>query len=110
VLKVVMDLLTVRFMDRYMLKPMYLFGFWGFLFLCGSVGFTAWALYMRTRGYFFTATPLPMMAVFSFMTGVICFLMGLLAEMVTRTFHESQNKAIYMVRDTRNLDGKTSAV
>ena len=110
VLKVVMDLLTVRFMDRYMLKPMYLFGFWGFLFLCGSVGFTAWALYMRTRGYFFTATPLPMMAVFSFMTGVICFLMGLLAEMVTRTFHESQNKAIYMVRDTRNLDGKTSAI
>ena len=110
VLKVVMDLLTVRFMDRYMLKPMYLFGFWGFLFLCGSVGFTAWALYMRTRGYFFTATPLPMMAVFSFMTGVICFLMGLLAEMVTRTFHESQNKAIYMVRDTRNLDGKTSVV
>ncbi|MCX6965188.1 MAG: glycosyltransferase family 2 protein [Verrucomicrobia bacterium] len=110
VLKVVMDLLTVRFMDRYMLKPMYLFGFWGFLFLCGSVGFTAWALYMRTRGYFFTATPLPMMAIFSFMTGVICFLMGLLAEMVTRTFHESQNKAIYMVRDTRNLDGKTSAI
>ena len=110
VLKVVMDLLTVRFMDRYMLKPMYLFGFWGFLFLCGSVGFTTWALYMRTRGYFFTQTPLPMMAVFSFMTGVICFLMGLLAEMVTRTFHESQNKAIYMVRDTRNLDGKTSAV
>jgi glycosyltransferase involved in cell wall biosynthesis len=110
VLKVVMDLLTVRFMDRYMLKPMYLFGFWGFLFLCGSLGFTAWALYMRTRGYFFTATPLPMMAVFSFMTGVICFLMGLLAEMVTRTFHESQNKAIYMVRDTRNLDGKTSAL
>ena len=110
VLKVVMDLLTVRFMDRYMLKPMYLFGFWGFLFLCGSLGFTAWALYMRTRGYFFTATPLPMMAVFSFMTGVICFLMGLLAEMVTRTFHESQNKAIYMVRDTRNLDGKTSVI
>jgi len=109
VLKVVMDLLTVRFMDRYMLKPMYLFGFWGFLFLCGSVGFTTWALYMRSRGYFFTQTPLPMMAVFSFMTGVICFLMGLLAEMVTRTFHESQNKSIYLVRETRNLDGKTSA-
>ncbi len=109
VLKVVMDLLTVRFMDRYMLKPMYLFGFWGFLFLVASVGFGVWAIYMRARGYFFTQTPLPMMAVFSFMTGVICFLMGLLAEMVTRTFHESQNKAIYLVRDTRNLDGKTSA-
>ncbi len=109
VLKVLMDLLTVRFMDRYMLKPMYLFGFWGFLFLVAAAGFSAWALYMRTRGYFFTDTPLPMMAVFSFMTGILCILMGLLAEMVTRTFHESQNKSIYLVRDTRNLDGKTFA-
>lgn len=109
VLKVIMDLMTVRFLDRYMLKPMYLFGFWGFLSLVASVGFSVWAVYMRTRGYFFTDTPLPMMAVFAFMTGVICILMGLLAEMITRTFHESQNKAIYMVRDTRNLDGKTSA-
>jgi glycosyltransferase involved in cell wall biosynthesis len=110
VLKVLMDLLTVRFMDRYMLKPMYLFGFWGFLFLVAAGGFSVWALYMRTRGYFFTDTPLPMMAVFSFMTGIICILMGLLAEMVTRTFHESQNKAIYLIRDTRNLDGQTAAV
>jgi len=44
------------------------------------------------------------MAVFSFMTGIICILMGLLAEMVTRTFHESQDKAIYLVRSTRNLE------
>jgi glycosyltransferase involved in cell wall biosynthesis len=109
VLKVIMDLMTVRFLDRYMLKPMYLFGFWGFLSLMASLGFSVWAVYLRTRGYFFTDTPLPMMAVFAFMTGVICILMGLLAEMITRTFHESQNKAIYMVRDTRNLDGKTSA-
>jgi glycosyltransferase involved in cell wall biosynthesis len=109
VLKVVMDLVTVRFMDRYMLKPMYLFGFWGFLFFVAAGGFSVWTLYMRTHGYFFTDTPLPMMAVFSFMTGVICVLMGLLAEMVTRTFHESQDKSTYLVRDTRNLDGKTSA-
>lgn len=108
VLKVLMDLMTVRFLDRYMLKPMYLFGFWGFLSLVASLGFSIWAVYMRTRGYFFTDTPLPMMAVFSFMTGVICILMGLLAEMTTRTFHESQNKAIYLVRKTRNLGGKTS--
>jgi glycosyltransferase involved in cell wall biosynthesis len=107
VLKVLMDLMTVRFLDRYMLKPMYLFGFWGFLSLMASLGFSAWAAYMRTRGYFFSDTPLPMMAVFSFMTGVICILMGLLAEMITRTFHESQNKSIYLVRDTRNLDGIT---
>lgn len=103
VLKVLMDLVTVKFLDKYMLKPMYLFGFWGLVFFVGSVLFTLWTLYMRTRGYFFTSTPLPMMAVFSFMTGMICVLMGLLAEMITRTFHESQNKSIYLVRGTKNI-------
>ena len=109
VLKVLMDLVTVKFLDKYMLKPMYLFGFWGMVFLALSFLFTVWALYMRTQGYFFTSTPLPMMAVFSFMTGVICTLMGLLAEMITRTFHESQNKSIYMVARTCNLEGQPEA-
>ena len=103
VLKVLMDLVTVKFFDKYMLKPMYLFGMWGIAFWVASFLFTFWAFYMRAEGYFFTQTPLPMMAVFSFMTGIICILMGLLAEMITRTFHESQNKAIYMIKETRNL-------
>jgi hypothetical protein len=104
VLKVLLDLVTVKFLDKYMLKPMYLFGVCGMLFFAASVVFAGWMFYMRSLGYFFTATPLPMMVVFSFMTGMICVLMGLLAEMITRTFHESQGKSIYMVRNTRNLD------
>ncbi len=103
VLKVLMDLMTVKFLDKYMLKPMYLFGMCGLAFWGASLLFTFWTFYMRSLGYFFTQTPLPMMAVFSFMTGVICILMGLLAEMTTRTFHESQGKAIYMVKDTKNF-------
>ncbi|MEX1044614.1 MAG: glycosyltransferase family 2 protein [Chthoniobacterales bacterium] len=102
VVKVLFDLLTVKFMDKFMLKPMYLFGFWGLLFFLASGGFSIWTLYMRTHGYFFTDTPLPMMAVFSFMTGIICVLMGLLAEMITRTFYEAQDKPTYLLRATRN--------
>jgi hypothetical protein len=37
------------------------------------------------------------------MTGVLCILMGLLAEMITRTFFESQGKSIYLVKETRNF-------
>lgn len=106
VLKVILDLMTVKFLDKYMMKPMYLFGFWGFIFFLAAAVFVIWALVMRTRGYYFTGTPLPMMAVFSFMTGIICVLMGLLAEMTTRTFHESQNKAIYLVKETKNLPSR----
>ena len=106
VLKVLLDLVTVKFLDKYMLKPMYLFGFCGLIFFTASFFFVVWTFYMRTQGYFVTATPLPMMAVFSFMTGTICVLMGLLAEMITRTFHESQGKSIYIVKKTRNLSGE----
>lgn len=102
VIKVIFDLLTVKFMDKFMLKPMYLFGFWGMLFFFASLVFVIWTFYMRTQGYFFTQTPLPMMAVFSFMTGIICGLMGLLAEMITRTFYEAQNKPTYILRSPRD--------
>ena len=104
VMKVLFDLVTVKFMDKFMLKPMYLFGFWGLIFFAAALGFSVWTFYMRTKGYFFTDTPLPMMAVFSFMTGIICVLMGLLAEMITRTFYEAQDKPIYLLRSTRNFD------
>lgn len=104
VLKVLMDLITVKFLDKFALKPMYLFGF------CGGLSFAVAALFFLLmlylyfyQGYFFISTPLPLLVVFSFMTGVLCFLMGLLAEMVTRTFYESQGKSIYLVSGTRNL-------
>lgn len=106
VLKVILDLVTVKFLDKYMMKPMYLFGFWGFLSFVAALLFVVWTFVMRTRGYYYTQTPLPMMAVFSFMTGIICVLMGLLAEMITRTFHESQNKSIYLVKETRNFPAR----
>jgi glycosyltransferase involved in cell wall biosynthesis len=104
VLKVLFDLLVVKFLDGYALKPMYLFGFCGFLSLLLSFSLAIWAISLRIFfDVFFIKTPLPLMTVFTFMTGIMCILMGLLAEMITRTFYESQNKPIYMIRETRNL-------
>lgn len=105
VLKVVLDLMVVKFLDRHAQKPMYVFGLCGFLMIVASAIFAIWAVLL----YFcaakqLTTTPLPMMTVFSFMTGVICVLMGLLAEMITRTFYESQGKRTYLVRESRNMD------
>lgn len=105
VMKVILDLVTVKFLDKYIMKPMYLFGFWAFVAFASAILFGLWALWMRTRGYYFTQTPLPIMAVSAFTTGILCILMGLLAEMITRTFHESQNKSIYLVKKTRNIPG-----
>jgi len=104
ILKVVLDLAVVKFLDRYAQKPMYVFGGIGMIsFLLSGLG-AAWALYLKFFGdTTLVQTPLPLMVVFTALTGVICLLLGLLAELVTRTYHESQEKDVYIVRDTRNI-------
>jgi glycosyltransferase involved in cell wall biosynthesis len=105
VLKVIADLITVKFLDRYQQKPMYLFGAVGLASWCVSVFSGAYALWRKFgEGESFIKNPLLLLCVLTAMTGVMCVLMGLLAEMVVRTFFESQGKAVYLVRATRNID------
>ncbi len=107
VLKVLADLITVKFLDRFQQKPMYLFGAVGL----GSLGVSCfsgvYALWRKFgEGEPFIKNPLLLLAVLTAMTGMICFLMGLLAEMIVRTFYESQGKSVYLVRATRNVETK----
>ena len=104
VLKVLADLITVKFLDRFQQKPMYLFG---------AVGLMSWAISIFSGGYAlwrkfgenesFIKNPLLLTCVVTAMTGAMCILMGLLAEMIVRTFYESQNKPVYLIRATRNV-------
>jgi hypothetical protein len=64
----------------------------------------AWALYLKFfSDISFVQTPLPLLFVMTAITGAMCILMGLLAELLMRTYHESQHKATYEVRAARNL-------
>ena len=104
VIKVILDLMVVKFLDRHQQKPMYVFGMCGVLSLAASLGFGLWALGLLIFAHKpLITTPVPSFCLLSFMTGVLCILMGLLAEMITRTFFESQGKSIYLVKETRNL-------
>jgi glycosyltransferase involved in cell wall biosynthesis len=104
IFKVVMDLLVVKFLSRYTQKPMYVFGGAGVASLALAVGAALWAVYLKLfENVSFVLTPLPLFMVFFLLTGVICFLMGLLAEMLTRIYHESQGKSTYIVKATRNI-------
>ena len=102
--KVVLDLLVLGFLYRYLQKPMYLFGSTGLIsfFISGISG--AASLYFKYwGGKSFIETPLPTLFAIAFITGCMCLLMGLLAELITRTYHESQQKATYLVARTRNM-------
>ena len=104
ILKVVLDLIVVKFLHRYAMKPMHIFGGFGLLSLFISVVAGAIAVFWRLTGTaYLIQTPLPLLSVMSFITGVMCILMGLLAELITRTYYESQGKMVYLVGETRNL-------
>jgi len=101
-IKVVFDLITIKFMASYQTKPLYLFGWAGLLTFAISLLSTLLAISMKVLSWphhaDFVQTPLPIMAMVTLVLGVQLFLMGLLAEMLVRTYHESQAKPIYAVR------------
>ncbi|MBV8143298.1 MAG: glycosyltransferase family 2 protein [Verrucomicrobia bacterium] len=103
VLKVLLDLLVVKFLDRAAAKPMYVFGGCGIFSLAISLLTFLWMLGLKFNGISFIETPLPLIVVVTFMIAMMCILLGLLAEMITRTFYESQGKTIYNIRSTRNF-------
>ena len=108
VIKVVLDLLVVKFLFRYANKPIYVFGGFGFLSILAGLGAGLWAIGLKLfSGTSFILTPLPLLAVFLCATGIVSILMGLLAEMLNRTYHESQGKSVYKVgRIVRSDAGK----
>jgi glycosyltransferase involved in cell wall biosynthesis len=104
VVKVLLDLLVVKFLDRAAAKPMYVFGGCGIFSLAISFFTFLWMVGLKiNRGTSFIETPLPLIVVVTFMIAMMCILLGLLAEMITRTFYESQGKAIYNIRSTSNF-------
>jgi glycosyltransferase involved in cell wall biosynthesis len=111
VAKVLLDLLVVKFLDSAAQKPMYVFGGCGIFSLALSVLSFLWMLYLKIFNNFaFITTPVPLIVVMCFMIGMMCILLGLLAEMIMRTFYESQGKPIYNVRESRNLDHSNARV
>jgi dolichol-phosphate mannosyltransferase len=99
-LKVVFDLMTIKFMASYQTKPIYVFGSFGMLAFAISLLGGLYAVFLKIfHRADFVQTPLPILCIVMFAVGVQFMLMGLLAEMLVRTYHESQAKAIYSVRE-----------
>lgn len=98
-IKVIFDLMTIKFMAEYHTKPIYVFGTFGMIAFLLAMVAGVWALVLKFEGVSFILTPLPVITVVMLAISVQFFLMGLLAELLVRTYHESQDKAIYAVRE-----------
>ena len=101
--KVVLDLMTVKFMSTYFTKPIYVFGSFGMSSIGLAVLGFVWMLVLK-YGYHtsFIETPLPVLVAMFMSLGFQFILMGLLAEILMRTYHESQGKRIYAVSQRLN--------
>jgi glycosyltransferase involved in cell wall biosynthesis len=105
IVKVILDLIVVKFLDRYMVKPIYVFGGFGILsLLFGAGSFAAMIVLKIVEDISMISTPLPLVTVMALMTGVSSILMGLLAEMLVRTYFESQQRTNYHVRERINFE------
>lgn len=104
-IKVIFDLMTIKFMASYQTKPIYIFGTFGFLSFFVAFVAGVWALILKLMHKAdLIQTPLPIIAIVLFAVGIQFLLMGLLAEMLVRTYHESQSKRIYAVREMLGFD------
>jgi glycosyltransferase involved in cell wall biosynthesis len=103
-LKVVLDLFTVKFLVSYSSKPIYLFGGAGLALMFGS---GAMLLYLGVRRVLTSisvlGSPFFQLSVMLFILGFQSLLMGLIAELLVRTYYESQRKPTYRIRKTINL-------
>ena len=99
--RVVLDLMTVKFLSSYSTRPLQMFGTIGILM--GGAGFLtcAWITYQRFFGYQSANRPLLIVGGIMVLGGVILVMNGLQAEMLSRTYHESQDKPTYVIREIR---------
>ncbi len=98
--RVLMDLFTVWFMKRFLTRPMYVFGFGGLSAMAIGVLLSAYLLMVKLGGAEIGNRPLLLVAVLALITGVQLFCFGLLSEVQMRTYHESQGRPIYRIRET----------
>lgn len=105
--KVLLDLLTVKFLRDYYVNPIYFFGIFGFfLGFCGVGSFSA-AIFMKLQfGTWMHKNPFVLFGVMFFIMSLVMFMMGLLAEILIRMHFELQGKAPYRVREVKNLTGE----
>ncbi len=100
IFKVTLDLLTVKFMGDFLTKPIYLFGGLSFGLFGASALMAAFTLYKKFHGHVFVKDqPLFLVAIFFALVGVQFAFMGLMAEIMVRTYYRSARKSPYVIKE-----------
>jgi len=105
VIKVLLDLIVLIYIEKYFVKPIYLFGGFGVAaFGLGGLAMLYMFFLKFVEGVSMILTPLPLLCALMFLVGSLSIFVGLLAETLTRTYFESQDRRTYAIRDTKNIN------
>jgi len=104
--RVLMDLLTVWFLNKFLTRPMYVFGFIGIISIISSFIISSYLIVLKLFGENIGNRPLLIFALILGIAGVQLFSFGLLGELLMRTYHESQNRPIYRIREIKSNEQK----
>jgi len=107
-IRVVLDLLTVKFLGSYSTRPLQMFGGVGFVMGVTGTLVCSWVAYQRFFGYESANRPLLFLGITMVLGGIQLVMTGLLAEMLSRTYHESQDKPTYVIRDVLELSSRSA--
>ena len=100
IVRTILDLMTVKFLSSYSTRPIQIFGAIGLIFGVLGTLFIAMLVFEKVfLGYHLADRPLLLIAVLMVMVGVQFVSLGLIGEMVARTYHESQRKPIYLIKE-----------
>ena len=103
IFKVVLDLLVIRFLHKYISRPIHFFGKYGFWAIFVSIIFAAWSIYLKLfQDLSINRTPLPVFSSMFLIVGLQLILTGVLAELLTRTYFESQGRKAYKIKKIIN--------
>lgn len=105
IFRVFLDLILIKFLDRYMNRPGHFFGGVGLLFILAAAASFFLALFFKLNGQKdFVETPLPVFTAMFFTVGVLMILLGVIAEILIRTYYEGQSNYPYTINDKANVD------
>ncbi len=98
--KVILDLMVVKFFEKLISRPIHLFGKLGFIFITLGIFIFIYAIWLKIfRDVSFILTPLPILTMFFLLSGILCILLGIVAEIQSRIYFQTTNNKSYLVKD-----------
>ncbi len=98
--KVILDLMVVKFFEKLITRPIHLFGKLGFLFISLGILISFYAIWLKIfKNVSFILTPLPILIMFFLLSGILCILLGIVAEIQSRIYFQTTTNKSYLVKN-----------